>query len=50
MDVTCGIALVKGANRGIGAHFVEQLLALGARKGYATARRPGLHRYPRVSK
>ena len=33
------IALVTGANRGIGRSFVEQLLAYGARRVYAAARR-----------
>src|SRR5829696_8665321 len=34
------IALVTGANRGIGRHFAQQLLARGAAKVYAAARRP----------
>ena len=40
MNVTDQIALVTGANRGIGRHFVLELLERGARKVYATARRP----------
>ncbi|MGW0955349.1 SDR family oxidoreductase [Streptomyces sp. NPDC001212] len=40
MDVTGSIALVTGANRGIGRRFVDELLARGAAKVYATARRP----------
>ena len=39
MDITDQIALVTGANRGIGRRFVDELLARGARKVYATARR-----------
>lgn len=35
------IALVTGANRGIGAAFVDGLIAGGAAKVYAAARRPG---------
>jgi NAD(P)-dependent dehydrogenase (short-subunit alcohol dehydrogenase family) len=34
------VALVTGANRGLGRHFAEQLLARGAAKVYATARDP----------
>ncbi|HEU4324311.1 MAG TPA: SDR family oxidoreductase [Roseiflexaceae bacterium] len=34
------VALVTGANRGIGAAFVEGLLAAGARRVYAAARSP----------
>lgn len=40
MDVTGQIALVTGANRGIGRQFVLELLERGASKVYATARRP----------
>ncbi|TGO03801.1 SDR family oxidoreductase [Serinibacter arcticus] len=42
MQINGSIALVTGANRGIGQRFVEQLLAQGARKVYAGARRPDL--------
>ncbi|WP_236792257.1 SDR family oxidoreductase [Amycolatopsis sp. GM8] len=42
MDVTGSIALVTGANRGIGRRFVDELLTRGAAKVYATARRPEL--------
>ncbi|MEU6024841.1 SDR family oxidoreductase [Micromonospora sp. NPDC047134] len=40
MNIADQIALVTGANRGIGRQFVLELLARGARKVYATARRP----------
>lgn len=40
MNVTDQIALVTGANRGIGRQFVLELLERGARTVYATARRP----------
>jgi NAD(P)-dependent dehydrogenase (short-subunit alcohol dehydrogenase family) len=42
MDVTNQVALVTGANRGIGRQFVLELLERGASKVYATARRPEL--------
>lgn len=34
------VALVTGANRGLGRHFAEQLLRRGAARVYAAARRP----------
>ena len=40
MNIAGAIALVTGANRGIGAAYVEALLAAGAAKVYATARDP----------
>ncbi|WP_207841920.1 SDR family oxidoreductase [Williamsia soli] len=40
MDVNNQIALVTGANRGIGRQFVLELLDRGVSKVYATARRP----------
>ncbi|CAM4060831.1 SDR family oxidoreductase [Kibdelosporangium persicum] len=40
MDIKGVVALVTGANRGIGRHFVQQLLERGATKVYATARNP----------
>ncbi|KAA9135751.1 SDR family oxidoreductase [Microbacterium caowuchunii] len=40
MNVTHQIALVTGANRGIGRQFVHELLERGADKVYAAARRP----------
>jgi NAD(P)-dependent dehydrogenase (short-subunit alcohol dehydrogenase family) len=48
MDITDHVALVTGANRGIGRQFVEELLERGARKVYATSRRPELIDDPRV--
>lgn len=40
MNIDNSIALVTGANRGIGRSYVEELLARGASKVYATARHP----------
>ena len=40
MDITGSVALVTGANRGIGRHFAQELLERGAAKVYATSRRP----------
>ncbi len=40
MHVEGSVALVTGANRGIGKEFVRALLERGARKVYATARNP----------
>lgn len=40
MQIQGSVALVSGANRGIGRAFVEALLARGAAKIYAGARRP----------
>ena len=48
MDIANQIALVTGANRGIGAQFVEELLERGVRKVYATGRRPELITAPGV--
>src|SRR3954447_6603877 len=42
MQISGSIALVTGANRGLGREFATQLLARGAVKVYATARRPQL--------
>ncbi|MGX7671454.1 SDR family oxidoreductase [Plantactinospora sp. DSM 117369] len=41
MQISGAVALVTGANRGLGRHFARQLLERGA-KVYATARRPEL--------
>ncbi len=40
MNIEGSVALVTGANRGLGRHFTEQLLERGAAKVYATARDP----------
>jgi NAD(P)-dependent dehydrogenase (short-subunit alcohol dehydrogenase family) len=40
MDIAGSTALVTGANRGIGRRFVDELLARGAERVYAAARRP----------
>lgn len=50
MDITDQIALVTGANRGIGREFVLELLERGASRVYAAARRPETVRFddPRV--
>lgn len=48
MKIANSIALVTGANRGIGAAFVDALLASGAARVYAAARQPIAHDDPRV--
>ncbi|GAB2581574.1 short-chain dehydrogenase [Paractinoplanes abujensis] len=48
MHIHGAIALVTGANRGLGRHFTQQLLERGAAKVYATARRPELIDIPGV--
>ncbi|GAA3456139.1 SDR family oxidoreductase [Dactylosporangium matsuzakiense] len=40
MQINGSVALVTGANRGLGRHFVKHLLDRGAKKVYATARNP----------
>jgi NAD(P)-dependent dehydrogenase (short-subunit alcohol dehydrogenase family) len=40
MKIHGSVALVTGANRGIGRHFAQQLLERGATKVYAAARNP----------
>ena len=40
MKIPNAVALVTGANRGIGLAFTRELLARGARKVYAGARDP----------
>ncbi|MFC7642932.1 SDR family NAD(P)-dependent oxidoreductase [Streptosporangium lutulentum] len=40
MDIQNAVALVTGANRGLGRHLAEELLKRGARKVYAGVRRP----------
>jgi NAD(P)-dependent dehydrogenase (short-subunit alcohol dehydrogenase family) len=41
MNLTGSVALVTGANRGLGARLVTELLNAGAARVYATARTPG---------
>ena len=48
MDITGSVALVTGANRGLGRQFTQQLLERGATKVYATSRRPELVDVPGV--
>ncbi|GID27383.1 SDR family oxidoreductase [Paractinoplanes brasiliensis] len=48
MHISGAIALVTGANRGLGRQFATQLLERGATKVYATARRPELVDTPGV--
>ncbi|OYQ26504.1 hypothetical protein CHU93_11950 [Sandarakinorhabdus cyanobacteriorum] len=48
MMIRNSIALVTGANRGIGAAMVDAQLAAGAAKVYAAARQPVAHADPRV--
>lgn len=48
MKIAGSVALVTGANRGIGRRFAQELLDRGAAKVYATARRPELVDLPGV--
>jgi len=48
MKIENAVALVTGANRGIGLAFTRELLARGARKVYAGARDPSTVTQPRV--
>lgn len=48
MHITGSTALVTGANRGLGAAFVQELLDRGAAKVYAAARTPQPSADPRV--
>jgi NAD(P)-dependent dehydrogenase (short-subunit alcohol dehydrogenase family) len=48
MKIENSVALVTGANRGIGLAFARELLARGARKVYAAARNPSTVSLPGV--
>ena len=48
MKIRNTVALVTGANRGIGLAFTRELLARGARKVYAGARDPSTIKHPGV--
>jgi NAD(P)-dependent dehydrogenase (short-subunit alcohol dehydrogenase family) len=48
MEITNSVALVTGANRGLGKAYTDALLAAGAAKVYAGARRPSSIADPRV--
>ncbi|MFD1935472.1 MULTISPECIES: SDR family oxidoreductase [Nonomuraea] len=48
MDIQNAVALVTGANRGLGRHLAAELLGRGARKVYAAARRPSTVDLPGV--
>jgi NAD(P)-dependent dehydrogenase (short-subunit alcohol dehydrogenase family) len=48
MDINASVALVTGANRGLGKAFAQHLVERGARKVYATSRRPELVDLPGV--
>jgi NAD(P)-dependent dehydrogenase (short-subunit alcohol dehydrogenase family) len=48
MHIKDSVALVTGANRGLGLAFTQALLAAGARKVYAAARDPASIRLPGV--
>ena len=48
MNIEGSVALVTGANRGLGKVLAEQLLARGAKKVYAGARDPSKIAYPGV--
>jgi NAD(P)-dependent dehydrogenase (short-subunit alcohol dehydrogenase family) len=49
MDVKASVALVTGANRGIGRAITQELLARGAAKVYAGARDPATLEDPRLT-
>ena len=48
MDIEGSVAVVTGANRGLGRHFAAQLLERGAAKVYAAARNPAAIDLPGV--
>ena len=48
MNIKGSVALVTGANRGLGRAYVQALLDAGAKKVYAAARNPAMIDLPRV--
>lgn len=48
MNIADSTVLITGANRGLGAVFLEKALARGASKVYAASRTPGTWEDPRV--
>jgi NAD(P)-dependent dehydrogenase (short-subunit alcohol dehydrogenase family) len=49
MQIQNSVALVTGANRGLGKALVDELLRQGAKKVYAAARHPTPSRDPRIA-
>ncbi len=49
MHIQNSVALVPGANRGLGKALVDELLRQGAKQVYAAARHPTPSRDPRIA-